>query len=125
MKTYTTQEQRNSLQELIQTELLKRGFTAKIISFEEEDKKYLKFHTESFQTVPVLFKEIQVSNFSTSVGQEIRKREDKTEYQVTTFWIQVDVRYSHFEGGSNGSRLFAIQGHFFEDSDRPNVTQLR
>ena len=128
MKTITTKDQRNSLVDLIQTELLKRGFTAKITSFEEVEKRgsnYIEFETESFQTTPVLFKELKISNFSTSIRKQDGVSEDGSTYVTTEFWIQVSARYSGFTGGTNGQNIFDLSGNFFEDNSTINEFHIR
>ena len=127
MKNLTTENQRKAVQELIQTELLKRGFTAPIINFEEEEgrrggQNRLIFHTEPFNTVPVIMKKIQVDNFSSSLAQKELLREDETKYIETSFWISVHVSYEHFTGGTNGCELFQISGKFYDDDYHLNYT---
>ena len=108
MKTITTEKQRNEIQEFIQTELLKRGFTAKIISFKEvayrNNIKAFQFKTENFQTIPILFKEVNISNFNGIIN------ETKKDSEVYDFSITVNCNYSLFLGGSNGTELFRIYG---------------
>jgi len=126
MKNLTTEDQRKAVQELIQTELLKRGFTAAIKRFEETENRsgsnYLSFATEKFQTTPVIFKEIQVDNFSSSLSQEEKTNDAGTKFIVTKFWISVHVSYRHFGGGTNGCELFQISGKFYDDNDHTHYT---
>jgi hypothetical protein len=123
MKNLTTVEQRKAIQELIQDELLKRGFTAPIKTFEETECRRsgnrLEFETENFQTTPVIFKEIVVNDFNTSLSQETKKNSSDQEYLETNFWMTIHVSYRHFDGGTNGCNLFQISGKFFNDNDRP------
>ena len=126
---HLTQDQKDTLQEIIQTEMLKRGFTAPITSFEEVEGRrggsYIEFTTEPFQTTPVIFKEIRVGNFSTSISKEEMEREDKTKYTVIRFWIGVSARYTNFSGGTNGADLFQITGAFFEGEARALELQIQ
>ena len=124
MESITTLEQRTQIKETIQLELLKRGFVAPIISFEELEGRSgnrLEFHTESFQTTPVIFQSIQVNNFSSSVT--INKDEDGKE--TRRFWISVNVSYTHFGGGSNGCKLFDIVGKLSAEGDTVYAIQIR
>jgi len=122
METLTTAIQRESIQKLIQTELLKRGFTAPIKSFEEVKSRsggnHFEFHTEGFQTTPVLFKSIRVANFSSSVVKEKFKILEDSEKEETRLrvWISVHVDYEHFGGGRNGCKLFDVYGYLFLES---------
>ena len=128
MKAIATEKQRESLKELIQTELLKRGFTAKIKTFEETERNnraFIEFETESFQTTPVIFKDIKITNFSSSIEEERVVRDDKTSYNVKRFWIQVNVSYSSFSGGSNGENLFDLTGNFHEDHSNIGYYNIR
>jgi hypothetical protein len=106
MSTVSSEKQRAIIQEFIQDELLKRGFTAPIIEFKEEAHRF-SFITEKFQTTPVLFKSICVSDF----GSGIRDIDESYENCVVrSFWIQIHVNYQHFGGGSNGCTLFTLTG---------------
>lgn len=128
MKTITTEGQRDSLVDLIQIELLKRGFTAKITTFQEVEKKgshYIEFESESFQTVPVLFKEIKISNFSTNISTGKITRKDNSQYSIIKFWIQVSARYYGFGGGSNGQNIFDLSGVFYEKESRISEFNIR
>lgn len=109
IENITTELQRNQIKDFIQTELLKRGFLAKIVRFEEVSGRYeprLEFETESFQTTPVIFKSIKVENFSSSITKE-EGVDGSILYRI---WISVHVSYETFEGGSNGTKLFAVFG---------------
>ena len=121
-KNYTTQDQKDALQEIIQTELLKRGFQVPIESFEEEigdqGGHSIGFQTEPFQTTPVLFKEIRVVTFSKSLKQEKLKNDAGDDYTVTKFWMTIHASYTVFSGGTNGTQLFEITGKFYNDEHR-------
>ena len=116
----TTSSQRNSIQEKIQIELLKRGFTAQIVNFEEVSGRgndtRLEFNTTSFQTVPVIFKEIIVCNFSSSLVEEQITNENGI-FNTVRVWLSVHVSYKSFEGGSNGNKLFDFTCGLVGDSD--------
>jgi len=113
----TSEKQRKTIQEAIQTELLKRGFHAPIISFKEIEgkRKGFEFSTEFFQTTPVIFKTIQISNFSTGItAHNDPKYPTIKQYK---FYIQVSVSYNLFDGGRNSCNLFDVSGILVENSD--------
>ncbi len=107
---YSTDVQLEAIKKAIQTELLKRGFQAPIVKIEEKtssrsSRHRIEFHTEKFQTTPVLFEELRVQNFSSEIYKEM-----DDEREVTKFYIGVNVAYNHFNLGSNSSELFTIRG---------------
>ncbi len=112
-----TKNQLSELQTVIADELLKRGFTAKIIQFEEVQAKNgtkIELTTESFQTVPVLFKEVAIGNFNSELREEQVVIQDKP-VKVLKFWMSVNVFYQHFGSGSNGCNLFSIWATLYEN----------
>ena len=123
MKNLTTQEQRDELQKVIQVELLKRGYTAQIIKFEEnETNSRFIFKTENFQTTPVMFQEIYISNFNSSLEKDELIKDDKTHF-VTRFWVEVNCFITHFNSeGKNSFSLFDVQGTFYDKQSR--ISQL-
>jgi len=103
----------DKIRETIQTELLKRGFTAQIKHFcQTNDGKHIQFETEPFQTVPVLFKSIQISQFSTSVSVD---KEEEEGFNILKVWVQVSARYENFDCGSNGTHLFTLNCNSYKD----------
>lgn len=119
MKNYLSESQLEKVKSFIQVELLKRGFLAPITTFKEVEgryeKHYFELETESFQTVPVIFQEIRISNFSTGIGDEEVRVVSKV--RVRPIWISVHVSYKHFDGGSNGCKLFDVIGLAQMDSN--------
>lgn len=103
----------------IQTELLKRGFFTPISLSYNDKYNHLVISSEKFQTVPVIFKSIQIDNFGGSIKvldvvipnqplnviAEYNSREVETEQELQ-IWIPVHVSYKHFDGGQNGCSLF-------------------
>jgi len=88
----------------ITTELLKRGFTAKVVVDEKTSRHgdyRLELTSEMFQTVPVIMKEIRING-------EITFRQDEENENVIHVGCRVGVRYEHFTGGSNGCALFSF-----------------
>jgi hypothetical protein len=129
MKQLTTQLQRDELQSFIQNELLKRGYTAPIINFEEVEGRRgdhrIEFHTANFQTTPVIFKEIRVENFSSSLHEAELEIHTGEKVMITKFWITVHNSYMHFEGGTNGCKIFEVSGHFYKDNVFLNELTVR
>ena len=110
MKNLLSEKAINTIKDLLQVELLKRGILAPIKRIEEEEgrsgNRYISFNTEEFQTTPVIFKSLVVENFNSW----IKKVEGG--YVVT---ISVHYSYEHFDGGSNGCSLFNFQCNVSED----------
>lgn len=98
-------------------ELLKRGFTAPITlglknarPADDSGEWYITLESEPFQTTPVLFREIQVQHFSSTLRQDTspEANEARTErgWDSWKVWISVNARWEVFSGGSNGTTLF-------------------
>lgn len=119
----TSEKQRNEIQEFIQTELLKRGFLAPIKNFMEvecrNNESRFTFHTDNFQTSPVIFKEIRVEEGSSSISE---KENEEKGFIFHKFYISINVRYQLFGGGSNGSDLFTVAGTLFDKKDVYDLT---
>jgi hypothetical protein len=119
---YLNDKQLKAIKEIITDELLKRGFIAPFESFEEtiddrSGKHRLFIQSEKFQTVPVLFKEIRVEAFSSSVSMEVVDSgpEGDSKCAIKSWSASIHVDYKHFDGGTNGSRLFGISGKFYDE----------
>ena len=112
MKNLLSEKAVNTIKDLLQIELLKRGILAPIKRIEEVDLRsgdsYISFNTEEFQTTPVIFKSLMVENFNSW----IRKIEGG--YVVV---INVHYSYEHFGGGTNGCALFNFQCNVSEDGE--------
>lgn len=63
--------------------------------------KFDKLISTSFQTMPMLFKEIHIEG-------NIYVIANKTEEDCCKVVINLDVRYTHFDGGTNGHELGRI-----------------
>lgn len=63
--------------------------------------KFDKLISTSFQTMPMLFKEIHIEG-------NIYVIANKTEEDCCKVVINLDVRYTHFDGGTNGYELGRI-----------------
>ena len=102
----------NTIKDLLQVELLKRGILAPICRIEEVTSRsgssYISFETEKFQTTPVIFKSLMVENFNSWISKM------EGGYMVT---INVHFSYKHFGGGSNGCSLFNFQCNISEDGE--------
>lgn len=118
---YLSQSNLDKMKEIIQLELLKRGITAPIIKFEEEIYKsshYIRFKTEPFQTIPVIFKNILVDNFSTSVNKRLKSElKEGIEGEYIHVYIQFHYSWESFSGGTNGTPIFDIIFNVFGDTE--------
>jgi len=103
------------IREIIQEELLKRGFTAPILKIEETvdimGSHHIELSTAYFQTTPVIFKKLRITNFNTSVS--IGKLSDLAtnatpnllDKDYVMVWVTTNLSYESFGGGSNGLNL--------------------
>jgi len=107
-------EQMEKIQKFIQKELLKRGFLSKIIEFKEICKNhytnYFKLKTEDFQTTPVIFESLFISNFG---GSAYNDRDE----DVIIFHLPINVFYEIMDGGKNSSLLFTVSAKLTTDGE--------
>ena len=91
----------SEIKEFIDNELIKRGFPI-LSKIEEIEGNYpfIKISSEPFNTTPVIMKSIMVTSHNGSI-----KVLDNGDIE---FWIPVQVSYSHFNGGTNGTSLFNV-----------------
>lgn len=104
------------IKDKIQKALLKRGIIVDLsVSFEtnKHDKKIINVSSSKFQTYPVLFKSIEICDFGSSVKFFADDENEKVKF--AKFWIAVNIGYTHFDMGSNGCKLFDINGEFTLD----------
>ena len=113
MKTILTEKQLSLVKEAIQDELLKRGIIAKISKIEEINER-LVVETESFQTSPVMFKEIYVYSHISGFSMML----DKEQEGAAQLYIGLSFRYTLFSGGTNGSDLMNLRFYFIQGSNR-------
>lgn len=88
----------------IELTLQRLGFNVQLSIEQCEDYKHEKFDkliSTSFQTVPMLFKEIHIEG-------DINVMTKATEEDYYKVIINLDVRYTHFNGGTNGYELGKI-----------------
>jgi hypothetical protein len=108
----STETQRQEIKKFIQEQLLRRGVSAPITTLKEaiarNGDSHFKLTTECFQTTPVIFKSIKIEEF----GSFIWKHELHEGYHH--FSIRVHIRYELFDGGSNGTNFFNMQGELGE-----------
>lgn len=98
------QEVINKIQQRLSDELLKRGFHAPITVTEQQRKdgqSYLSVSSEPFNTTPVLFRSLTITDF----GSRITKSEDGRSGKV---WIGVWASFTTFAGGGNYVDLFHL-----------------
>lgn len=112
--------QLDTVKKVIQTELLKRGYLAKIIDHREVQNArgdhFISLKTESFQTVPVMFQTLTIEAFNSRVeiGEGVRANGDP--FVESRVWVTIHVDYELFGGGRNGVKLFDVRMSFFEDT---------
>lgn len=88
----------------IELTLQRLGINVQLSIEQREDYKHEKFDkliSTSFQTVPMLFKEIHIEG-------DINVMTKATEEDYYKVIINLDVRYTHFNGGTNGYELGKI-----------------
>lgn len=100
----TTEKQKEQLKEVVRLELLKRGFTAEIETFEiDSEERKIYFETSKFQTVPVIFKECWIDCSSSGINED------------GFFCTAIYFCYKRFDNGTNRVKLFSITGLFALD----------
>lgn len=80
------------------------GINVQLSIEQREDYNHDKFDmivSTSFQTMPMLFKEIHIEGNINVITKE-------TEEDYCKVVINLDVRYTHFDGGTNGHKLGKI-----------------
>ena len=103
------------IKEYLQIELLKRGISAPITFIEEvatPTRNGINFETENFQTIPVMFKSLKVTQF----GSNVYNATLDNGRECVEVVINVSYSYHHFSGGSNFCELFYITFRLFCDS---------
>lgn len=102
------------VKEVITNQLIKRGFPIEMVNFGIV-KNRIEFETVSFQTTPVIFKNIYVGNFGGGISSgkllRINNNSEIEEMDALRLWIPVHAGYNHFDGGSNSSKLFNVAIH--------------
>ena len=106
------------ISEIIRLELLKRGFNVNVNCTEKG--KSFKVKSSSFQTIPVLFKDI----FIESNSVYIEEKENSNGVKYKEYHIKIGVRYEHFDGGENGCNLFTILLRQIEKSERMIIVSM-
>lgn len=104
----------------IAEQLTRRGFHAPLsigVGYRRDQEPYIKLESEPFQTVPVIFKEIRICQFSSTLAQDtspdaVTARETDSTRDYWSVWIDVHVAYEHFPNGSNGCTLFNFHCSF-------------
>lgn len=77
----------------------------------------VEFYTETFQTTPVMFKEIRLmsSSSSISLNPELTLEHNQELFGI---FINISLRFKNFEGGENGTTLFEVTGLLAKDDRR-------
>lgn len=120
---HLSNEQINSIRNFIQTELTKRGYHTPITVREtasKNDSNRIELTSGYFQTTPVIFKTLQIRNFSTHVT-EVEKDEAVEIYM----FIGVNICWESFGGGTNNTELFSVKFAFQGKDHYPSLTQLK
>ena len=106
---------------VIETELLKRGITAPFTIGQElnrnETATRITLKGEPFQTVPVLFREIRVTEFNSSIS--------KVRDGTLKVWVSIYAEYRNFESGSNAVRLFDFLCTVIRDQNDVYKVEIR
>lgn len=115
LKEITTEYQRILIRQIIQEELLKRGFTPKIIKFQEKvtggNYNRIEFETETLQTTPVLFKEIKIRD-SRSYIELVTGADAHSNFFRFSLHIRADLYL--FDGGFHACDIFNLKGTFYK-----------
>lgn len=85
----------------IELTLQRLGFNVQLSIEQCEDYKHEKFDkviSTSFQTMPMLFKEIHIEG-------NINVIEDEKDKDICKVIINLNVGYTYFDGGTNGHKL--------------------
>ena len=107
------------IREIIRIELLKRGFIVDVTCTQTKDNSF-KVKTTSFQTTPVLFKDVWIESWNVF----IEDKENEKGIKYTDYNISIHVCYEHFDGGMNGCTLFSIKLRSFEKWDKVIVLSI-
>ena len=107
------------IREIIRIELLKRGFIVDVTCTQTKDNSF-KVKTTSFQTTPVLFKQVWIESWNVFVEE---KENDKG-VKYIDYNISIYVCYEHFDGGRNGCNLFSITLRNFENWSRIRILSI-
>lgn len=109
----------HQIADIIQTELLKRGFVVNVSCTPTPDNS-LKIITNEFQTTPIIFKKVWIESFDVEVDQN----ETDKGLKYVDYHIAINVFYEHFDGGQNGCNLFYISLRSFEDNDIVKIVSI-
>lgn len=107
------------ISEIIRVELLKRGFIVDVTCTQTKENSF-KVKTSSFQTTPVLFKEVWIESWNVF----IEDKENDKGVKYTDYNISIHVCYEHFDGGRNGCSLFSIILRSFENWNRVRILSI-
>ena len=76
------------------------------------ENMHVVLESEEFNTTPVIMKSIKIQNFGGSIWKDIDKIVDENDeikkFEIVRAAIPVHVSYNHFDGGSNGCKLFSV-----------------
>lgn len=104
----------------IELTLQRLGINVQLSIEQCEDYKHEKFDkliSTSFQTVPMLFKEIHIEG-------DINVMTKATEEDYCKVIINLGVRYTHFNGGTNGyelGKIMYVADKFYNSTDTKHI----
>ena len=110
------EKQLANLKEELRIELMKRGFNADLGEVTETDKNKISFESEPFQTTPVIFKEIKLIPWSSNLKEETMEHG-----VIINVYISINVRYTHFDLGTNGCDVFTFSCSFFKGKNEDRL----
>lgn len=113
------EETYKQISEIIRIELLKRGFIVDVTCTPTKDNSF-KIKTTTFQTTPVLFKQVWIESWNVFV----KEKENDKGIKYTDYNISIHVCYEHFDGGRNGCNLFSITLRSFENWSRISILSI-
>lgn len=122
MSYLLSDKQLNQVKDFISLEMLKRGYSAKIVKFEEhidtndDERGKINFISESFQTTPVMFKELCVCSLSSGTNKDFHLSREFNK-EIGQVYVEVGVRYRGFDNSSNCTSLFTMRGSFLKGGE--------
>lgn len=105
---------------LIQIELLKRGFIVNVVCVPKGDNDF-KVKTTSFQTSPVLFKNVWIESDYAIFSEGTSEKGNK----YTDYFVRLSAKFELFGGGTNGCELFTMEFRKFENWDSVKVLSIK
>jgi hypothetical protein len=120
MKKLLSDKQIEMVKEYLKDELTKRGFHTNFNIKEVEGRNYntLELTSDKFNTIPVIFKSLELINFGSGVIKSTHAKEfdsDKTDVELIKVWVSVNAKAEYFNGASNCFTIFSVSGIFYDN----------